>query len=278
VNAIVSLPKTVANQPSDVRSQFLPKFICLLTLAALLGLPACTTPPKTSGPESPRSQTVEHFKSVQILSTDYLLILPADYDAGSGKRWPLILFLHGAGERGTNVWLVAKRGLPKVAPQDKNFPFIVVSPQCPPGEVWSDDVLLALLDDVEKRYAVDFHRVYLTGLSMGGYGTWNLALGHPGRFAAVAPVCGGGETLHINLARHYEAVKLSQIKTLGVWAFHGAKDPIVSPDDSKRMVDELKNLGCQDVKLTIYPEAKHDCWTKVYADPELYRWFLQHSR
>ena len=144
--------------------------------------------------------------------------------------------------------------------------------------MWADDLLLALLDEIETKYAVDTHRIYLTGLSMGGFGTWNLALSHPERFAAIAPICGGGETILVTLAQLYDPAKLAQMKTLGVWAFHGGKDTTVNPDESEHMVNALKKVGCTDVKLTIYPEAQHDSWTQTYANPELFTWFLQHSR
>lgn len=252
------------------------KFIFALPL--LLALPACSSVKKFSDAKS--CQTARHFsaKQTQIFSADYLLYLPDGYDTNSGKRWPLIFFLHGAGERGTNIWLVAKHGPPKMDTTATNFPFIVVSPQCPDGEMWSDDLLLALLDNVEKNYAVDLHRVYLTGLSMGGFGTWDLALAHPEKFAAVAPVSGGGETLPITLAKFYDPTKLALLKTLPVWAFHGGQDPVVNVENSELMVKSLKDAGCTNVQLTIYPEAKHDAWTQTYANPELYRWFLQYSR
>jgi predicted peptidase len=206
------------------------------------------------------------------------LFLPDGYGADPAKRWPLILFLHGAGERGTNIWKITAHGPPKFAPTATNFPFIVVSPQCPDGKIWSDDLLLALLDKVESQYPVDTHRVYLTGLSLGGFGTWSLGISHPERFAAIAPISGGGETILITLARDFDREHLAPMRSLGVWAFHGAKDPTVSPDESEHMVNALKKIGCQDVKLTIYPDALHDCWTQTYANPELFTWFLQHSR
>src|SRR5207247_355258 len=121
-----------------------------------------------------------------------------------------------AGERGTNVWKVATHGPPKNVSANSNFPFIVVSPQCPEGRVWSNDVLLALLEDTIQSHAVDTHRIYLTGLSMGGYGTWNLGLTHPDKFAAIAPICGGGELINVILSSRDKGPAL---KTLGVWAF-----------------------------------------------------------
>jgi predicted peptidase len=250
----------------------------ILMLPLLVGLSACCSL-KNSAAAKP-GQTAENFSITrkQVLAADYLLFLPQDYAANSAKRWPLILFLHGAGERGTNVWLLTAHGPPDLVRQNTNFPFIVVSPQCPDGQMWSDDLLLALLDEVEKKYTVDTRRVYLTGLSMGGFGAWNLGLSHPEKFAAIAPASGGGETILLTLGEYFDHAQLAKIKTLGVWAFHGGKDPTVAVEESERMVDALKKAGCTDVRLTIYPEAKHDCWTETYDNPELYEWFLKHSR
>jgi predicted peptidase len=201
------------------------------------------------------------------------VFLPKGYQSKASKRWPLIFFLHGAGERGTNLSKVAVHGPPKIAPQRPDFPFVVISPQCPDGQVWSTDILLRLLDHVSRKYAVDTNRIYLTGLSMGGYGTWDLGLEYPHRFAAIAPICGGGRPIVVFLASKPEA-----LDSLGVWAFHGAKDLVVPLSESERMVNLLKNRGMKDVKLTVYPEAGHDSWTATYDNPELYRWFLEHQR
>jgi poly(3-hydroxybutyrate) depolymerase len=128
------------------------------------------------------------------ISLRYLLYLPESYSRQKGQKWPLLLFLHGAGERGNDLNLVKKHGPPKLMEQGKEFPFIVVAPQCPSESWWTEelDALAALLDEVQSRYAVDPDRVYLTGLSMGGFGTWTLACRYPERFAAIAPICGGG--------------------------------------------------------------------------------------
>jgi predicted peptidase len=252
----------------------------ILILPLLLALGACSTMKNSNVTNSNGMQTAQKFSvtETRTLAADYLLYLPADYAADSGKRWPLIFFLHGAGERGTNVWMVAKHGPAKVDTRTTDFPFIVVSPLCPDGQIWSKDLLFALLDNVEKNYAVDTHRVYLTGLSMGGFGAWDLALDQPEKFAAVAPISGGGETILITLAQFYDPVKLAQLKSLPIWAFHGGKDPVVATAESEHMVNALKQIGCMNVQLTIYPEAKHDAWTQTYANPELFDWFLKHSR
>ncbi len=211
----------------------------------------------------------------RTLRLNYLLFLPAGYQAQAGTRWPLLLFLHGAGERGTNLALVAVHGPPKRVRTHPDFPFILVSPQCPNGERWQDDALLALLDEVSERWRVDTNRIYLTGLSMGGYGSWSLGIKFPERFAAIAPICGGGETIDVLLAGRSKAAAL---KSLGVWAFHGGKDPVVPLAESERMVNVLKKVGCKDVELTVYPDAGHDSWTEAYNQPRLYEWFLEHSR
>jgi len=222
-------------------------------------------------------QNVHEFKfsKLQTARLKYLLFTPKGYDSKGTKRWPLILFLHGAGERGDDIWKVAVHGPPKNVAQNPDFPFLLVSPQCPEGETWSSDSLLGLLDKVISELRADPDRVYLTGLSMGGDGTWDLGLKHPERFAAIVPICGGGELIDLLLA---EGEKKRALLTLGVWAFHGAKDPVVPLDESQRMVNLLKKLGVQDARVTVYPEAGHDSWTETYKNPEVYEWLLSHSR
>ena len=202
---------------------------------------------------------------------DYLLFLPRRYPGR--RRWPLILFLHGAGERGDDLEIVKRHGVPKLVEADSSFPFVAVSPQCPTGGRWHLylKTLGALLDDVTARYAVDPSRIYLTGLSMGGYGTWHLAARYPDRFAAIAPVCGGG------LASAGFPDKARALRGVPVWAFHGALDTTVPVAESRRLVDALRAAG-GDARLTIYPDAGHDSWTPTYADPALYDWLLAQRR
>jgi predicted peptidase len=248
-----------------------------LIAAALLAVAANSLAQNPTAPAPEVMQTAEHFQFKKTLSAEvnYLLFLPKGYDAKSERRWPLILFLHGAGERGTDIWKVATHGPPKIATNQTDFPFIVVSPQCPEGQTWSKDALLALLGEIVAKHAVDTNRVYLTGLSMGGYGTWDLGLSHPEKFAAIVPICGGGQIISVLLSSRDKGAAL---RSLGVWAFHGAKDPVVPLEESQRMVDALKKIGVPDVKLTVYPEATHDSWTETYKSPELYEWLLTHER
>lgn len=210
-----------------------------------------------------------HLHRTQRL--EYLLSVPAD--APEAEGWPLLLFLHGAGERagnGIGLEAVKKHGPPKRLDRRNSLPFVVVSPQCPQDQWWPDyaDALLALLDSVIAAYSVDPRRVYLTGLSMGGFGSWHLAAHAPERFAAVAPVC-GGLPWYVDLAAAAE-----RMKALPIWAFHGAKDDVVHVDESRRVVDALRRVGSS-ARLTIYREAMHDSWTKTYANPKLYQWLLQ---
>src|SRR5262249_6913137 len=151
------------------------RLIPALVIASLFSVYACSAAESEIKSETPM-QTAKKLsvETKQKVDLDYLLFLPKGYRENSEKRWPLILFLHGAGERGTNVWKVATHGPPKIVGTNADFPFIVVSPQCPQNQHWSNDSLLVLLDEITKSYSVDPKRIYLTGLSMGGYGTWNL--------------------------------------------------------------------------------------------------------
>lgn len=213
-------------------------------------------------------QKPQKFSTKVFMELDYLLYLPDGYES-SDEEYPLILFLHGSGERGDSVNLVKVHGPPKIADME-GLDFIVVSPQCKSFDRWQSEIYLQflsnLLDEVEKEYRVDKDRIYLTGLSMGGYGTWSLAAKYPDRFAAIAPVCGGGVPA---LAERY--------KSLPVWVFHGAKDTVVPISRSQEMVDAIRQYN-KEIKFTIYPEAGHDSWTETYNNPELYSWFLSHEK
>jgi predicted peptidase len=206
-------------------------------------------------------QKAEQFN----ITVNYLLYLPQDYGKDTSMLWPLMVFLHGSGEAGKDIQKVKMHGPPKLIEQGKQYPFIVVSPQAPENEGWEPQVIVRLIRGIQSKYKVDKERIYLTGLSMGGFGTWNIAAKYPSVFAAIAPVCGGGDTAEVMRLKH-----------LPVWCFHGAKDNIVNPEQSYRMVRSLKKFN-PEVKLTIYPEAKHDSWTPTYNNDSLYSWMLQHN-
>jgi predicted peptidase len=218
----------------------------------------------------------------------YLVSQPGGSVSGAARRSPLILFLHGSAERGTQVEDVARQGLPKflagpadLSPAERALGnnvaerFTVIAPQCAPYEVWDEPMLLTLLDDVARDFPVDADRVYLTGMSMGGFGAWMLGMRHPQRFAALVPICGGGRIADVRQAAENQRAALQR---LGVWAFHGARDRIVPVEESVRMIDALKHAGARDVNLTVYPEGDHDAWTAGFGHPALYEWLLRHSR
>jgi len=214
-----------------------------------------------------RQQALTFTKEIRkTLSAGYLLYLPKGYEDEESKAWPLMLFLHGAGERGSDLARVKLHGPPKRVEEGEEFPFVLVSPQCPEKQWWSVELLDHLLNEVAATHRIDEDRVYVTGLSMGGYGTWDLAMAYPDRFAALAPVCGGGSPHKTRLLTH-----------VPIWVFHGAKDQTVPLTESELMVEALKKFDGE-VKLTVYPEAQHDSWTETYENPELYDWFLKQRR
>ena len=198
------------------------------------------------------------------VSCNYLAYLPTDYEAQ--EKWPVLLFLHGSGERGTDLEKVKVHGPPKLIAGGKQFPFIVIAPQCPRFQRWEMSQLGALLDHVEATLKVDADRTYVTGLSLGGYGTWQLAANFPDRFAAIVPICGGGEPDSAAVISH-----------LPVWNFHGALDRAVPLKASEEMIAALRKAGAEP-KFTVYPEAGHDSWTATYENPELYDWLLSQRR
>ncbi|MCH2575104.1 prolyl oligopeptidase family serine peptidase [Candidatus Poribacteria bacterium] len=215
------------------------------------------------------SDSQKKFSFNITFQMEYLLFLPESYAQSTNQKFPLILFLHGAGERGSDLDSVKRHGIPKIVETNPDFPFIAVSPQCPEDSWWTSELhtINGLIEEVVEKYQVDTSRIYLTGLSMGGFGTWSLASMYPERFAAIAPVCGGGEVRQI----------LRSLVEMPIWTFHGQKDDVIPFSRSEEIVTALKKHGSS-IKFTIYPEAGHDSWTKTYDNPELYKWFLKHSR
>jgi len=205
----------------------------------------------------------------RTIELNYLENLPKDYDGK--KKYPLVIFLHGAGERGSDVKKVKVHGIPKLIEKKsevlQKYEFIAVSPQCPEGYNWNflDEALETLIKDCIEKLGVDTSRIYLTGLSMGGFGSWNLACRNPRAFAAVAPICGG--------LRGDGSEDLSVIAHLPLWVFHGAKDTVVPLSSSADPVAKLNELGAN-VRFTVYPELEHDSWTETYDNPNFYKWLF----
>jgi predicted peptidase len=192
---------------------------------------------------------------------------------------PLILFLHGAGESGTDDERPTTVGIgPAIDAHPERFPALVVFPQASRGYGWRGFNLaaaVAALDDVEERYSVDRGRVYVTGISMGGYGTWLAALQQPERFAAAVPVCGGLDRTSSALSFPQAAQRLAPLPQ---WVFHGDADDIIPVQTSRAMVRALRAAGGADVRYTEYAGVKHNSWDRAYAEPELMPWLLRQRR
>jgi len=196
----------------------------------------------------------------------YKVDLPSYYNEETDQLYPLLIFLHGAGERGEDLDKVSVHGPPKLHNAGQDFPTIIVSPLCPANVYWDIARLEALLKEIKKKYKIDDSRIYLTGLSMGGYFTWGWATAHPEHFAALVPICGGGEPDNV-----------TSIKDIPVWAFHGGQDDVVPISQSQEMIEALQDLGANP-KFTIYPDVGHDSWTEAYNTPELWEWLFGKSK
>ena len=202
--------------------------------------------------------------------------VPDDYDPA--RAWPLVVFLHGSGECGTDGLKQTRVGLgPAVAAQPGRWPCLVLMPQKPSSaRQWEEheDLVLAAIADARATWRVDPERIALTGLSQGGHGAWVLGARHPELFSCLAPVCGYGDAAAI--------APLAQ--ALPVWAFHGLRDDVVDPAGTLAIVEEIRRLrraaggDATAVRLTLYPEAGHDSWDAAYAEPELPGWLLGHRR
>jgi predicted peptidase len=227
------------------------------------------------GKQLPQSVTVrvESKGEARNATIPYLLFVPKDYKS-AGEKWPLLLFLHGLGESGNNqLERVKIHGPPSFVDSRPDFPFILVAPQLPPPpremkdvpKGWKPERLIRLVDHVMNNLNVDATRVYVTGLSMGGYGTWRLVAAYPERFAAAVPICGGGEP----------KAMAASLRRVPIWAFHGACDDVVPVCKSQEMVHAVRCAG-GDARLTVYPNVDHDSWTATYDNPEVYEWLLSH--
>jgi predicted peptidase len=198
------------------------------------------------------------------ITYNYLLHLPRDYAVL--EKWPAIIYLHGIGGKGDYLEKLKAHGLPEMLDRRDDFPFIVISPQCPSNREWSLYALSALLRRVVEEYKIDDNRVYLTGIGEGAAAAWRWTAKEPEKFAALAPVCGPGNP--------YEVCKLRDVP---VWTFHGARDRVVPISETQSVVLALKLCG-GNVNFTVYPEVGHDSWSNAYNNPELYSWFLEHNR
>ena len=238
----------------------------LLVMAVAAWLSGCATPanwPLVVGQHSQSFSGVVTKKA----SGQFLLYLPKDFVPHGRVKYPLLIFLHGSGESGHDIEKVKINGPPKFLDTRGDFPFIVASPQAPAARFGFDfDAMNLMLNELLRQLPIDPDRVYLTGLSMGGYASYAWASQNPERFAAIAPISGA-----------WDPEDACKLKTMPIWAFHGAKDDVVGPDGDKAMVDAIKACGGE-VTYTVYPDVGHWAWDPAYADPQLYTWLLSHQR
>ncbi|WP_293647440.1 carboxylesterase family protein [Sphingopyxis sp. RIFCSPHIGHO2_12_FULL_65_19] len=232
--------------------------------AAALGLALVASPAaaRTKAPPVVEGQTPQ--PPVEAGNYPYQLFVPKGYLADRSTPYPLLVFLHGSGERGDDVAKVKVHGPPKIADRDPAFPFVTVSPLLGADQDWDIEKLDALVDHVTSTYRIDPARIYLTGLSRGGHASWRWAIAEPHRFAAMAAIAGRGNP--------GEACRLMD---LPVWAFHGDRDDVVIPEGSFAMVRAIRACAGRKVRLTIYPDLGHNAWDPAYDDPALYAWLLE---
>lgn len=232
-----------------------------LMCAALLGLVAAAPAQRPVDLMTPHT-----FESKQYGTLPYRLFVPTE--ASDAKRLPLVLFFHGAGERGADNKAQLRHGVRAfiAEPNQAERPCFVAAPQCPRGVWWNVDLIADFARAMSEHPGVDRNRVYVTGLSMGGFATWHLASRLPELFAAAVPVCGGGETS-----------AAPQLKALPIWAFHGDADRTVPAEQSQKMIEAIRKAGGEP-KYTEYAGVGHDSWTRTYADPAMHTWLFAQRR
>jgi predicted peptidase len=242
-----------------------------MAMATLVATPLLAVFPLHAGDKTENGFVHKVFKGKDG-DSKYVVFVPHDYKGD--KEFPLILFLHGAGERGDDGEAPVKQGIGnavKFKGGEKTFKFFVIFPQCSKKGTWKAggpdaDRALAILDEVQKAYKIDSKRIYLTGLSLGGFGTFSLAAADPERWAAIVPVCGGGDTS-----------TASKIKDIPCWCFHGDADKAVPVQRSRDMIDAIKKAG-GNPRYSEFPYVGHNSWDPAYVTPELYPWLLAQKR
>ena len=262
----------------------------LVATGVILSLSASNAQETTSDPRPARILAMtkvyepREYVSTSKVSLRYRMLKPLGYQPG--KKYPLVLFLHGAGERGDDNQVTLVHAASDFADEQrrKQYPCYVVIPQCPEQKKWSEvdwskdsselpkepsssmQAIKELLDEMVDSAGVDPNRMYITGLSMGGYGTWDAIARYPDFFAAAAPVCGGGDPATVKT-----------FAKLPIWCFHGANDSVVKVIRSQEMVNALKAVGSS-VQYTEYPGVEHDSWTATYSNPALYEWMFAQQK
>lgn len=234
--------------------------------------------------QTPPSEALsaESFKSADGQVLNYRLLVPPKIE--ESEKYPLVIFLHGAGERGSDNAAQLKHGVGDFVRHQKDYPCFLVAPQCPEGKRWVEvdwsaathdlpekpgdqmAMVKALIDQMVDEKPIDADRIYITGLSMGGYGTWDAISRYPDLFAAAAPICGGGDPKHAKT-----------IKDIPIWCFHGDQDQAVKVERSRAMIEAIKDAGGEP-KYTEYPGVGHDSWTQSYKNDEFFAWLFAQKK
>ncbi|QIP17131.1 prolyl oligopeptidase family serine peptidase [Spirosoma aureum] len=205
-------------------------------------------------------------KAKSKVKYNYLLYLPNDY-AATKASYPLIIYLHGGSQRGNDLMKLKTYGLPQQVDKGKDFQFIIASPQCPDGKFWStDNWFEPLYDELTTKYSIDPKRVYLTGISIGGYGTWQTAVAYPDKFAAIVPLCGGCD----------DSTQVCTIKHIPIWTFHGTADNVIPINETEQLVKRLEQCGGR-VKFTRLEKEGHGI-QYLYEEKSIYDWLLQQHK
>lgn len=240
-----------------------PISLLALTIAVLVHLPAVA---QNADPAAGK-QVEQSFKTSDGANVGYLLYLPETYTAGS--KMPVMLFLHGRGESDGPLSLVAKWGPPQMVTRGEKLPYILVSPQCPKDDNWSSSTqqkrLTELLDFVTRKLDGDENHLYLTGLSMGGSGSWRMAADQPLKFAAVVPICGRGQVADVD-----------KLKSVPIWAFCGDQDGVYKANEE--LFNAIKQAGSATIRFTSLENVGHNSWSAAYSTPDLYQWLDKQSR
>jgi predicted peptidase len=234
----------------------------------------------TLSPQSERKFIEKSHTSTRGETMPYLLFVPEGYD--KTKPYPLLLWLHGGGTRGNDLKLLLaygnEHGIGFLARPDNQarYPSFILAPQCPPNRFWGDSestqpsaemrLVLEILDKIREDYAVDSRRLYVMGMSLGGYGTWDIIIRRPATFAAAVPICGGGNPS-----------KATLIAQTPIWAFHGDEDEMVNVSESQRMIAALKKAGGQP-RYTEYKGVGHNSWVRAFKEPDFLSWIFAQKR
>jgi len=262
------------------------RFLAVCAVLSLLPVAAGAARKARKALPEPPQETGFLNRRIDLAGVAYRfqVYLPEDWRRDDGRLWPVILFLHGRGERGSEGMWQTQVGLPaEVRDHPERWPFVIVMPQCPLPDHWTDpkmlDMAMAALDRESAEFHGDPERTYLTGLSLGGYGAWELARLHPRRWAAVA-IAAGGIFWSYDPQRWQEssALPAEYAQAVGrtpLWLFHGSNDRVVAPRQSELLYEAVKAAGGH-IRLWIYEGLGHDCWTRAYNEPELPRWLLSH--